>query len=722
MPPTSGLGLRRGSFALACLCVLGIVVFVGAGAPAADGAGGECPNAAIRGQQGSGFLPDCRAFEMVSPVQKAGNQAFVDGNGYPLYSRAGASGDSIIYYTTGAVSEAKRGVQAFTAGTRTPDGWTNISAIPGPEPGIPITVESQLPMGVQISADASHVAFLGGSFVTENPNTPQSSFGGYLTSPDGPLQWLNRPLTASATPRPGEVGLNNTTEIIGGSPDFGTLYFGYCGTITAADAPREGSLNPGFYVSEAGAVHTAGVLPDGSVDPDGAAPPTWNLPPCVQIKSVDDPSLLGNPVSEDGTRAQFVSPAWTVNPSRPSQLYQYRQGEPSVLISRSEITGEPAPSGIVTNLGSLAPASSDGKFVVFASMDRLTTDAPSDPETRKLYRFDADTGDLEYLNGLDSILTVANPTVKVNVLAVSSHGAVLASKETAAGAQILLWYGGEAHPVGIANNGENGSNPLNQVHFSADGETLVFISQFAFIGGVTNQPNGTYEIYRYVLGQAGLPECISCSPDASTPVGSAFLSHLGRGATFSQPFGGTTLNEDRNVSPDGRRVFFDTPDALVPTDTNGKRDVYEWADGRLSLITTGRSVRDSYIVDSSTSTDDVFIATAEGLVPEDKDESYDVYDARVDGGFAREDVRTCGGESCLGEIAGPPSQAPVASGASLGAGNVERKADKGKARARKLKSALRRCKAKPTKAQRRKCRAAAHKKYAKNPQAGRSSR
>jgi hypothetical protein len=345
----------------------------------------------------------------------------------------------------------------------------------------------------------------------------------------------------------------------------------------------------------------------------------------------------------------------------------------------------------------------------------LTADAPTDPGTRKLYRFDTDTGDLDFLNGLES-------TQEVVVLGVSSQGAVLVSMPTVAGNQTLLWYGGEAHPLGIASNGENGASPLRQMHFSADGKTLVFISSSPFVGGVTNQSNGTWAIYRYVLGQAGLPECISCSSDASTPVGSAFLSHLGKGATFSQPFGGSTLTEDRNVSPDGRRVFFDTPDALIPSDTNGKRDVYEWADGRLSLISTGRSDRNSFIVDSSTSTDDVFIATAEGLVPEDKDEGYDVYDVRVGGGFAREDVRSCGGESCLGEVSGPPSQPPVASGAPLGAGNVAPKAVDEKARTRKLKSALRRCKAKPTKAQRQKCRAAAHKKYAKNSHSGRSSR
>jgi hypothetical protein len=49
-------------------------------------------------------------------------------------------------------------------------------------------------------------------------------------------------------------------------------------------------------------------------------------------------------------------------------------------------------------------------------------------------------------------------------------------------------------------------------------------------------------------------------------------------------------------------VFFDSPDALVPEDTNGKEDVYEWEpyrkhdvyeyhDGNVYLISDGKDMR-----------------------------------------------------------------------------------------------------------------------------------
>lgn len=42
------------------------------------------------------------------------------------------------------------------------------------------------------------------------------------------------------------------------------------------------------------------------------------------------------------------------------------------------------------------------------------------------------------------------------------------------------------------------------------------------------------------------------------------------------------------VSADGSRVFFDSGDAVVPGDVNGTEDVYEWEDGHLYLISSGR--------------------------------------------------------------------------------------------------------------------------------------
>jgi hypothetical protein len=66
---TQGSGIRRGRFGLVCLCVLGLAAFLGSGAPSAGAQ--ACPNEALR-QGPSANLPDCRAYELVSPPEKEG--------------------------------------------------------------------------------------------------------------------------------------------------------------------------------------------------------------------------------------------------------------------------------------------------------------------------------------------------------------------------------------------------------------------------------------------------------------------------------------------------------------------------------------------------------------------------------------------------------------------------------------------------------------------------
>ena len=108
----------------------------------------------------------------------------------------------------------------------------------------------------------------------------------------------------------------------------------------------------------------------------------------------------------------------------------------------------------------------------------------------------------------------------------------------------------------------------------------------------------------------------------------------------------------RNLSEDGSRVFFQTQEALVPQDKNGQTDVYEWEregagscehasasfsasnGGCLYLISTGESDKPSYFGDASANGSNVFFFTRQSLVGQDRDENYDIYDARIDGGIA----------------------------------------------------------------------------------------
>ena len=107
-----------------------------------------------------------------------------------------------------------------------------------------------------------------------------------------------------------------------------------------------------------------------------------------------------------------------------------------------------------------------------------------------------------------------------------------------------------------------------------------------------------------------------------------------RGAK-SQP---AALYQPRYLSDSGR-LFFNSADALVPQDTNGKEDVYEYepdgvgscgdSGGCIGLISSGTSGRESAFLDASQNGDDVFFLTAAQLVAPDTDQSIDIYDARV---------------------------------------------------------------------------------------------
>jgi hypothetical protein len=158
----------------------------------------------------------------------------------------------------------------------------------------------------------------------------------------------------------------------------------------------------------------------------------------------------------------------------------------------------------------------------------------------------------------------------------------------------------------------------------------------------------------------------------------------------------------RNLSSDGNRFFFQTPDALVAADTNGEdgcepwgssnqrganvacQDVYEWEapgtgscetdapayspanDGCIYLISTGESEQASFLADASADGSDVFIFTFEQLVGQDKDELLDVYDARIGGGLSSQNVvesAPCAGEGCRGQASGSPTaQSPGSAG------------------------------------------------------------
>jgi hypothetical protein len=665
-------------------CVLALVCLLGVTLPAAASAFAAVGTAPLAGAPG---LPDGRVYEQVSPPNKHGNAAAPPIGLQPPAMLAEPDGQGVSYTVNGtAIGEAQSAAQGYTIAQHAGQGWVNNGATPRS-----IGEQSLLqdhPERIGFSTDLTKVIF--GSqadyaTLTSPEPTPFDAALRYDVT-TGTTAWLDPMRTDDLGPE---------SLIAGFSADMSTVFL---------------QTESGLYEWHEGVLSPASVLPDGSFDPNAVSA---GLPSLL----VRNESEAKNQVSSDGTRAFFVS---SLGGSGAPELYvRERAGdgsESTVLVSRdttqAPVNGLPAaaPRGVVElsfpgesvlgeELSGQAPganqgfmyASPDGSHVFFASEDQLTGDAPSGGG---MYQFDTLDDTLSYL-----------PGVGASPIMVSSQDGSRFIFDSPSG--LSLWSegqgGGTVTPI-VPNTiaGEARSTP--------DGSVFVFETA-APISGFNNGgshfiedgsgPFRNQEIYRYDVAAASL-SCVSCPPAGVLPSGNAYLSH----DVQSQTTAGAVFMPSRGISEDGSRVFFDTPDPLVPQDTNTAplrsteegaqelgRDVYEWEDGRDFLISTGTSSRDAYIGDASADGSDVFFATAQGITAGDTDEGYDVYDARVPrpGDRPPPPAAPCQGDVCQGPPSVPDLLSAPASATFNGLGNTPPPAVKPAATV-KAKAVAKKCK------------------------------
>ena len=134
-------------------------------------------------------------------------------------------------------------------------------------------------------------------------------------------------------------------------------------------------------------------------------------------------------------------------------------------------------------------------------------------------------------------------------------------------------------------------------------------------------------------------------------------------------------------------MFFSSPEQLVLRDANGKRDAYEWEEGRIELISTGSDPADSGLLSVSADGVNAYFFTRQILVPEDENATaMKIYDARENGGYGTfpAPVPCQASDECHG--AGSQAAPPVSVGTLKGdLGNVTGKtcdADKLESKAR----------------------------------------
>ncbi len=221
---------------------------------------------------------------------------------------------------------------------------------------------------------------------------------------------------------------------------------------------------------------------------------------------------------------------------------------------------------------------------------------------------------------------------------------------------------------------------------TADGTKLLFVSTTPlkdYAGNtydntdlVTEEPDS--QVYLYDSNAAKL-SCVSCNPTNGRPIGpSSIPGAIKNGA-------GLAAYKPRALSANGKRVFFDSQDAIGPTDTNtvegslgtGAPDAYQWeaqgegncnrAAGCASLLSSGRDAAPSRFIDASADGSDAFFLTGSSLVGRDPG-AFDLYDARIGGGFPEPPGPiACEGDSC--QVLPPEPVEPTLTTLLSGPGN-----------------------------------------------------
>jgi hypothetical protein len=234
-----------------CLTVTAALAFtlIGVGSPATAGAYATIAPPPIFSTAPG--LPDNRVYEQVSPADKNGNDAGVNTNGTfyyggtAHYALAAADGNGVLFEGAGPMGETTTGYNLYFEAQRSAAGWSTRAIMPRAQESTR-TIAGTLgvqPEYVDPSADLSHVMFGAreGTFATP-PNAKCGSKPGeqqlYLSGPDPLLAatWLARPEISD----PIEVcsGEGASGVPVGGTPDFGTVYFTFPGTLLPEDVSR----------------------------------------------------------------------------------------------------------------------------------------------------------------------------------------------------------------------------------------------------------------------------------------------------------------------------------------------------------------------------------------------------------------------------------------------------------------------------------------------------
>jgi hypothetical protein len=654
------LWLKVGSSLLPAISILVWLTPVAAGA-------GTCPNEAFRVGPSSA-LPDCRAYELVSPPDSNGRllnpfSGFSLRDASELFPTelASPSRDSIVYATWQSPllspPDPNGNVDVYEA-VRGPGGWATTRRL------TPSGSEAVIPIAGGVSSDHGYSFFrvapvfgdrIGGSLAGELGVA-------YLSKPDGTFE-------------PVGIGSEGTEPLAQGryiSPGGKHVIFSTGRQVGQSVWCQGSALKCAVHRLEADAAPTGtGAVYDREATGDTHV--VSLLPPNV-------PQVAGQQAFYQGASKDGSAIAFTVE----GNLYvRVNSGEPGEE-TEEVASGSPVYAGL----------SEDGKYLFYVAGG----------EKGVIHRFETGTK-------VDVGVNAAAEGELVNVSGDGSHAyfiseAQVGGQGTLGQPNLYVWNGTgvefvttvapsdlertsgsleklpaltrwTSQAVAPVNDAEVGPG-ADSSRTTADGKVLIFESK-AELTGYENA--GHTEVYRWAEGGGGVT-CVSCEGAPEPATGDARLQELNFVAQ------GMVIH---NLTDDGTRVFFETEEDLSVADTDeGVNDIYQWSEGSLGgpeLISSGRSQAyplahegkglpvPNVLLSVTPSGGDVVFTAQDVLVPgAGEGGTQAIYDARVNGGFppppspeipcAEEDCR--GAASELGSYFAEPQSDKTA-----GKGNVK---------------------------------------------------
>lgn len=652
-----------------------------------------------------GSLPDERAYELVSTGPDNSAQLGVPGptagfiSGGVLPQRAAVAGDAFAFPSWTAFGSAVASPNAsFYVARRSAAGWTTENITPPDE------------SRGSVGPIRGFTGDLGTAAIVANSVLAPGAVPGY------PNLYLRDEttgaLTALTTSQPAFAAPDEyCVNYVGASADGRHVIFAASGGLTPNAPAPSVSDQPNLYewTPEAG-IRLVSVLPDGTAASTGTL---LGFGPGEDACLIDGGEITRNPISADGRHIFWSSKA-------PRALYARVDGTRTIQLDATQGGAGPDGGGIFLT------ASADGSRVFFNDPNPLVPGAGQGARVGvggDLYEYRFDTGRLTDLTPPPA----SEPSEVLGLLGASEDGSyvyfvaegALRPGAKAGAANLYLDHDGSLSFLARLSRAEDGADwngfKRHTASVSPNGRHLAFVSVEPLTGyenglatggacrlagdGGSEGGSSCDEVYLYDA-EGNRLSCASCNPTGSAPTGPVKPTNGTKNSQLNTLPGWTTpFEEPRYLSEDGTRLFFLSEEGLLPADTNGRQDVYEFerpgsgdcslgspdylprSEGCLALISSGRSTVPSYFLDASANGDDAFFSTDQALVPGDGDAGYDIYDARVDGvsSTPTSHPAECMEEGCRSGTAAPPREGAITTAGAEG-GNVMPRCRKGEVR------------------------------------------